>query len=92
MVIYFKEQEQIKIRRFYIPRCCISLGASIITRVLSSTGVGYLKSEEISKEVKALSKAQAKEIREMLKYLNKNYKGLTIVDIETKNEVIKITI
>lgn len=92
MVIYIKEKHQEKVRCFYIPRCCISLGASIATRVLSSKGIGYLKGEDIVKEVKPLTKEQAKEIRAMLKYLNKNYKGLTIVDVESKNELVKIRI
>lgn len=92
MIIYIKEEHKTKGITIYIPRCFIGLGASVVTRVLSSRGIGYIKSNEIAKEVKPLTKEQAKEIRAMLKYLNKNYKGLTIVDVKSKDEVVKIII
>ncbi|GEM_PF-419888 len=92
MIIYIKEAEKDKIRKIYIPRCCLSLGTSVITRVLTLKGKSYVQDGEIKAEVKPLTKEQAKEIRKMLQYLNKNYKGLTIVDIETKDEVVKIVI
>ena len=92
MVIYIKEEHKEKGMTIYIPRCFISLGTSIITRVLSSKGIGYRGSSEVVKEIKPLTKEQAKEVRAMLKYLNKNYKGLTIVDVKSKNEAVKIII
>ncbi|WP_404987580.1 hypothetical protein [Clostridium culturomicium] len=92
MIIYIKEEQREKGITIYIPRCFIGLGASIMTRVLSSKGIGYIERSETVKEVKPLSKEQAKEIRNMLKYLNKNYKGLTIVDVQSKNEAVKIII
>lgn len=92
MVIYVKEEHKEKGITIYIPRCFIGLGTSIITRVLSSKRIGYMGSSEVVKDVKPLTKEQAKEVRAMLKYLNKNYKGLTIVDVQSKNEAVKIRI
>lgn len=92
MRIYIKEAEREKVMKIYIPGCCISLGASVVTRILTLKGHSYIKNGEIKNEIKPLTKEQAKDIRRMLKYLNKNYKGLTIVDIETKDEIVKIVI
>lgn len=92
MLISIKEEHHKKVRNIYIPSILISLGASIATKVLSARGIEYLEHSNAAKEVKPLTKEQAKEIKAMLKYLNKNYKGLTIVDIQTQNEVIKIRI
>lgn len=92
MTIFIKEEQHKKGMKIYIPRCLIGLGASIITRILSSKMLDKLEKNEAFKEIKPLSKEQAKEIRKMLKYLNKNYKGLTIVDVQSKNEAVKISI
>lgn len=92
MIIFIKEEHHKRGINIYIPRCFVGLLASIITRVLSSKIIDNVEMNEAFKDGRPLSKEQAKEIREMLKYLNRNYKGLTIIDIQSKNEAVKIKI
>ena len=91
MRIYFRDGHEAKVRRIYIPNSLISLSTSITTWVLFSRGRG-IDLGGISKEKLHLTKEQRKELKAMVRYLIKNYKGLTIVDIETKDEVVKIVI
>lgn len=92
MKIFIKEEKDKKIKKFCIPRCCCSFGASIVTRILASKSSKILSKDGVQKEVKPLSKEQGRKIRKMIRYLNKNYKGLVIVDVETKDEIVKIII
>lgn len=89
MIINIKEPGESKSKNICIPRVCISLGIFVLPLALKSM---YRKKNN-SKTKVAINNKEMKNLKKAIKYLNKNYKGLVLVDIKTnEGESVKIVI
>jgi len=89
MIINIKEPGENKSRNICIPRTCISLGIFVLPLALKSM---YRKKNN-SKARRAINNKEMKNLKKAIKYLNKNYRGLVLVDIKTnEGECVKIVI
>ncbi|MBE6059086.1 MAG: hypothetical protein E7215_02765 [Clostridium sulfidigenes] len=89
MIINIKEPGENKSKNICIPRVCISLGIFVLPLALKSM---YRKKNN-SKTKVAINNKEMKNLKKAIKYLNKNYKGLVLVDIKTnEGESVKIVI
>ncbi len=92
MIIDIKEKNSDKNMHIHIPRFCISIGAFILPLALRSGNAHIRKSGE-KIHVKSMNKEQVRAIKKGIKYLNKYYKGLVLVDIQSNDgENVKIVI
>ncbi len=89
MIINIKEPGESKSKNICIPRVCISLGIFVLPLALKS----MYKKKNNSKTKAAINNKEMKNLKKAIKYLNKNYKGLVLVDIKTnEGESVKIVI
>ncbi len=89
MIINIKEPGESKSKNICIPRVCISLGIFVLPLALKS----MYKKKNNSKIKAAINNKEMKNLKKAIKYLNKNYKGLVLVDIKTnEGESVKIVI
>lgn len=89
MKIIINEKKSQELHRICIPRCFCSFSINCMIRALKSKSV---KGSADGKTGKILSKQQYRDAKRMLKKLNKNYKGLEIISIDTDTEIVRIII
>lgn len=92
MIIDIKETDKEKSTHICIPRFCISAGAFIIPLALKSKFITVSKNG-LKEKLKGMDNDQARAIKKAIKYLNKNYRGLVLVDIQSSDgKSVKIVI
>ncbi|MEG1255906.1 hypothetical protein [Clostridium sp.] len=92
MIIDIKEKGKEKDTHICIPRFCISIGAFILPLSLTSKFITVSK-DGTKEKINGMNKQQAKALKKAIKHLNKNYRGLVLVDIQSSDgENVKIVI
>ena len=76
----------------HIPRFCISIGTFILLLAIRTGNIRICNNGKKS-HVKSMNKEQVRVIKKGIKYLNKYYKGLVFVDIQSNGgDNVKIVI